>query len=563
MAFDIGQILQGMTANTEQRIGQISQQADAMAGSTAKMESLLQENLLEGQKVVEQATQTAALKAERDFKIQSAQERAAAVVGLNEDDLENELVRSMREYNAAEDERKMARTKYDQLASTSLLSNPIGYIMAQLELPAASAEHNALLAKREAAADNIETRQQLLQAHKSAMVVNTADMTKEIAAQVASQEAAAARLRLREAEAANISKIAGQKLQEYQHRNSIFAIQDAAFAKQLQVAQFQMNLEDRQEARKERAAAAAARMKDKQTEEEELAEFDAQLQRVSQFVGLATPMTVELWKKIPDPKRRQAWLEAATTGQIGSDIADTLQFINTSGNMAALNQNNPGVGYAARNFSTALGQYASTIDRQAKASGTPIKKLEELNRLATESYSKAIVMSASDPNSAQNLTAPQWNETFNPYRAQYKTLLDEVDKGPLAALSNNVVVKAAKSVLPLADPNNPNLDTRSEQRMLQLVGEMVKNKDIGLDEAAQQITQFYGLSAEKNRKLFQYDLFNLPAQTRYMATIPATDMWGQTVNVDLMNAASVKRALAKQAVTKKNVQWLGGFSTVN
>lgn len=562
MAFDIGQILQGMTANTQQRIGQITQQADQMAATTAQMEGLLTENLAAGQQVVEQATQTAVLKAERDFKVQSAQERAAAIVGLNEDDLENELVRSMREYNAAEAERKVSRTKYDQLASANLLTNPIGYIMAQLELPAASAEHNALLDKREAAADNIETRQQLLQAHKSAMVVNTADMSKEIAMQTAQQEAAAMQLKLREAEAANLSKIAGQRLQEYQHRNSVFAIQDAAFAKQLQVAQFQMSLEDRQEARKERAAAAAARAKQAKGEEEELAEFNTQLQRVSQFVGLTTPMTVELWKKLPAPQR-EAWREAAQTGTLGSDLQDAMRFIATQGNTAALAQNNPGVGYAARNFTTAVDSYASTIDRQAKASGTPIKKLDELNRMAVAQYSKDIVTAASNPDGANNLTSPQWNATFNPYRAQYKTLIDEVDKGPLAPLANNVVVKAAKTVMPLADPNNPNLDTRSEQRMLQLVGEMVKNKDIGLDEAAQQITQFYSISAEKNRKLFQYDLFNLPVQTRYMATIPATDMWGQTVNVDLMNAASVKRALAKQAVTKKNVQWLGGFSTVN
>lgn len=546
---DINAILASMTGNTQQRVGAITQQADALAQDTASIAGLLNTNIAEGKQVVEQTAQIAAQEAAIDYKNRSTLERAAAVVGLNEDDQNNQLISSMAEYTAAEEQRKAARARYDELSSIGLLDNPIGYIMAQLELPQAAAVNNALVAKRDAASENIQTRQRILTAHKSAMVVNNAEAMRDVNLAKATVSKAAADIALRDAEAANISKLSGRKLQEFQHRNTIFAVQDAAFLKQLQVAQFQMSLEDRQQARAERAAIVEAKKKEQKDEEEFAAGLNVQFQRISQFMGLNTPMNYEIWKKIPDKTIREQWLAAGLSGKIGSDLLDSMRFLDSHGNTTALAQTNPGVSQAMRNFVNSLSSYQATELSAAKKMGkTP--KIAELQEIANDKYMSELVTGASLPGSGISLTAPKWDTVFTPYRAQYKMLLQEAASGAIPPLKDNIVTKAATTVMETVDPSASNFNTETERVMLKTVAEMVRKGNVPINAAAQQVVDFYTVSALRNKELYQYDLFNLPAQTRYMAVIPGTSVYGKPIEADLMNINSVKKALAQLAAQR-------------
>jgi len=541
---NIDAILQGMIGNTGQRIGQIQSQVGDMQADTAAMRGLMTQNMAEGQQLAQQVGQIAAQEAEVSYRIQKAQERAAATVGLNEDDLNNQLVQSMAEYNSAQEAKKQQLQRYQEIQSVGLLDNPVGYILGQLELPQVVSTHNALNAKAAAAADNISTRQQLLQQHKSAMVVNTAEAVKDINLQKAEAGVAQAQLALREAEINNISKLSGRKLQEFQHANSIFAIQDAAFAKQLQVAQFQMNLEDRQAAREERQALAKAKLKDKEAQDAAVAEFDTQSQRISQFLGLQAPINYAMWQKMANPKQKQAWFEAVTTGEMGSNLLQSLQFVNSQGNSAALRQNNPGVAAATQGFMTAIDSVAGPLARRPE---NLKKRPEELAAEAANIYTNTVVGAAGRADSGNSLFSSQWDNLFNPYKAEYKVLLDEVTAGKIPALQNNIVVKTLSNLAPALDPTASNLSADSQNKLMLTIAEQVRRREIGLDEAAQQVSQFYTIAALKNKDLYQYDLLGLPPQTRYMATFGTTGMFGSTVTADLMNTMSAKKALATLA----------------
>lgn len=541
---NIDAILQGMIGNTGQRIGQIQSQVGDMQADTAAMRGLMTQNMAEGQQLAQQVGQIAAQEAEVSYRIQKAQERAAATVGLNEDDLNNQLVQSMAEYNSAQEAKKQQLQRYQEIQSVGLLDNPVGYILGQLELPQVVSTHNALNAKAAAAADNISTRQQLLQQHKSAMVVNTAEAVKDINLQKAEAGVAQAQLALREAEINNISKLSGRKLQEFQHANSIFAIQDAAFAKQMQVAQFQMNMEDRQAAREERRALAEAKLKDKQAQDAAVAEFDTQSQRISQFLGLQVPINYAMWQKMANPKQKQAWFEAVTTGEMGSNLLQSLQFVNSQGNSAALRQNNPGVAAATQGFMTAIDSVAGPLARRPE---NLKKKPEELAAEAANIYTNTVVGAAGRADSGNSLFSSQWDTLFNPYKAEYKVLLDEVTAGKIPALQNNIVVKTLSNLAPALDPTASNLSADSQNKLMLTIAEQVRRREIGLDEAAQQVSQFYTIAALKNKDLYQYDLLGLPPQTRYMATFGTTGMFGSTVTADLMNTMSAKKALATLA----------------
>ena len=385
------------------------------------------------------------------------------------------------------------------------------------------------------------------------MVVNTAEATRDLNMKKAELGVQQAMMQLREAEIGNISKIAGRKLQEFQHSNSIFAIQDAAFAKQMQVAQFQMSMAERQEARAARIEAAKEKAAAKAEQDAFISQFDASAQRVSQFLGMEVPMSFTLWKNMPDGKRKQAWFETVTSGSLGEGLLDSLQFVNTQGNMTAFSQNNPGAAKAVNEISQAIEQVAAPLARRPE---NLKKKPEELVNEATNQYTNAITSSANDPQSPNSLMAAQWDKLFNPYKAQYKVLVDEAQAGTLPNLRNNIVVKTLTNLEGALDPQQPNLSADSEQKMLAVVAEAIKKREIGLDAAAQQVSEFYTTAALKNRDLYQYDLFGLPPQTRYMAKFGTTGMFGKVVSADLMNTMSVKKALAELAIPPRKDSFL-------
>ena len=568
---DINQILQSITGTADTRIQAIGAQAAKMQEETNALRSLMTTNVAEAQAVSTTAAQLAGEKAQTDFIRNKAIQEAATIFGMNADENNFIVTQRMAEYTAAEEARKAARVEYDKLAGASLLESPVNYLLAQLKLPQAAARNNALVDARDAAAADIQTRQQLAQAQKQVTTVNTADRIRTTALSEAENNRRAAEIQVRQAQIENSSKLAGQELQIYQLKDKAFDIQGDLLNKTLQVSQWEMSYKSlelqREEARKaaeERRAAAAERAARAKSEAEAKAERDAELAGlnsglniVSKFLGLATPMNVELWKRIPNPKIKQAWLEAAQTGVLGSNLLEGLQFVNQSANTTLMLQTNPGSALAIRGFTEALGTTSSALMSKPENKS---KKANEVATMATDDYLKLVITASSDPQAKQTLTAPQFDTLFNPYKAQHKTLITD------PTLAENAVVKALKaSTIGANVESAPNIPAEFEQKALQSIVQQVRARTLGVDEAARQVNQYYSTAARKNFELYQYNLFGLPAQSKYVARIDTPGMFAEPVTADLMSFASTKTALAKAArsgMTATNLQLTQGLPPV-
>ena len=539
---DLNGLLSQLTGTAQQRQQNVVSQLETMNADTAAMQNMMAVNTQEATQVAQTSADLAARAAAVEYTRAKTLENAQAVLGLNPDDVNNQLATSMAEYNAAEDARKSTRQQFDKLSQISLLDNPLGWIAAQLQLPQVAAQNNAAVDQRDAAAQNIATRQSLLTAHRSAVTANTAATVQQINLAKADNELAAARIKVREAEIQNSSIIAGRKLQAFQLSDKLFDIESDLVNKQLSVGQYMMSMEERREARAERAAQAQERLAKKNAEAADVAALDVQLGRVSQFLGLQTPMTVETLKLMRDPKRKQAWIDAASTGQIGADIMGTVQFINANGNTASLRANNPGVAAAAQNFMVAVNSYAGKIKNKAKLEGKSLKPAE-LVAQANDDYTNDIVAAASLPGTGNSLTSPYWDSVFNPYKAQHHVMLDEIKAGKIP-LQNNALVKELQ-LLRDSDKNGTATNLNSEQELaaLKAVALQVKAGRLNIDEASNQVAQYYKLAASKNRELYQYELFNLPPQTGYRGQIPGTGFLQSPVDVELMSPNSVRKSL--------------------
>src|SRR5690606_11916172 len=157
------------------------------------------------------------------------------------------------------------------------------------------------------------------------------------------------------------------------------------------------------------------------------------------------PINYAMWQKMANNKEKQAWFEAVTTGEMGSNLLQSLQFVNSQGNSAALRQNNPGVAAATQGFMTAIDSVAGPLARRPE---NLKKKPEELAAEAANIYTNTVVGAAGRADSGNSLFSSQWDNLFNPYKAEYKVLLDEVTAGKIPALQNNIVVKTLSNLAP-------------------------------------------------------------------------------------------------------------------
>lgn len=555
----ITKLLSSITGTADARTKAVEEQAAKLEANTAAMRSMMEVNINEARAAADTAATIAGGKAETDYIRNKALQEAATIFGMNADENNFIVSQRMAEYNSAEDARKTARAEFDRLSSIGFLDNPVGYIVAQLQLPQAAAKNNALVSMRDAAANDIATRQSLTAAQKQVTTVNTADRVRTTAVAEAENSRRAAEIQLRQAQIENSSKLAGQDLQAFQLRDKAFDIRGDIFNKTMQVQQWQMQFESLQAQRAqqaaladERAAAAAERLAAQKDREAKKAEEQAQLLELnngfatlSKFLGLTTPMNVEVWKKIPDAKVKQAWLQAAQTGALGADILQSLQFVNQVGNTNFISQTNPGTAQAVRGFTDAIGAASESIARTPQGK---TMKMKDIADRATEDYTKLVVSSASMMNAAQTLTAPQFDTLFNPYKAQHKVMLQEAATNP--RLADNAVVKALQaSTIGANLEAMPNIPAEFEQKALQSIVAQIRARTLGVDDAARQVNAYYAEAARKNFDLYQYNLMGLPAQTKYVARVDVPGLFGEPVTADFMNFASTKAAFAQLART--------------
>jgi hypothetical protein len=456
----------------------------------------------------------------------------------------------MADYQAAEDQRVGVRAQYDKLASTDMLSDPIGYVFAQLQLPSVAAQNNALASAKESALQDIGDRYTLMQQAKQNTTINTADKLKEIRLAEAANARQAAEVQLQQASAEMDSKLAAQHFQTFQLRDKVYDVNDSLFNKTLQVQQWQMSYESLQLQRQAANEARKEREKVKKDEADNLLQLNAGLGTLSKFIGSSIPLNVDIIKQMKDNKKKQLMVDAAVSGSLGSTMSEGIELIDSVGNREVLARTNPGF------YKTVQGIEAGIRQAEAKLLSSPAgaalrTKPVELRKLAEAEYRGTMITQATNLASTNTLSSPAYDKVFSPYKAQHKVMLQD------PTLENNAYAKALKLV---AETNvdrvsrEANIPADLEQIALGSVIAQVSKGTLGPEAAATAIAEYHQKAAKANFDMFQYGALGLPAQSKAVITLPAGSYWGSPANVDAMDVNQLKAVIVKNVAQSKTPQ---------
>ncbi len=513
-------------------------------------------NLADAAAATQAQQQAAQLKIANDAVRNQARDKAQAIAGLDPNDAENQYVQSMAELTATQEARKKVRGQYDKLASTNFFDDPMGYIMAQMDLPSVSAQHNALAAKEDAAVENVAIRTRMLTQYTSAVTANTAGELAKQAQAAAQADAIAANVKLREAAMGLVGQQSAARARLIQLEDKRFDNLRQALGTQMQFAQYQMSLADRQEARALRRADMEAKLADKKTKDEAISRLDANVTMISGMLGQVGPdgkplvNSLEMIKAMPKKDVQEAWWQRAQTADLGDGLDESLGFFDKYANRQVLNQQNRGMVMAADGLKIGLQAYEDAVRRPDPKN--PLAKppaAKDVPKIAAATYQAELIASASDPKAPLSLTDPKYDRVFNPYRAQHAVLVDQINADPkLAALKDNVMVKALGTIMGALPPGTERLSGEDEQRAIKVAVQAAAKQGLPPREIGRQISQYYSVAARKNLEFFNYDQFDLAPQTRYQAAIKTDGMFSDVLKADLINQAEAERLAARLLV---------------
>ena len=524
--------------------------------STAKLADMGTVNAATGAAAVAEATRAAGLQANAEFTQREMARKTQDILNINPDVAENELQISTNALNAAQRNIAAAgsrysteRANYDSLVQKDFMSDPLGYVFAQLKLPTAAARVNSASDEQanyermaDAAVRNITTRTTIAKAYNDTVVANTAGVLREATLAKADAQAKLSQIQLSEAEMQNISRIGGMQMQRAQLANAMADDKVKVVNMQMQAAQTANSQDQAKAARDQANEMRMARLAEIKKETDYEARMDVQLAGVSRFLGMTTPLSYRSLKEF-SPKLRDQLLSAAQSGTMGVDLVESMKNFTQIPGKGNIGATNPGVGRFVDRVSTSIQGYAETLQTNAAKTGQKIPA-GQLGIQATEDYQLSVYSAAHSATGGVPMSSATWDSTFNPYKAQHRVILDEVNSGVLGALKNNEMVKALQTVATTAEAGKE-ISAKEEDRALKIVRDRVAKRELLPAAAAAQIADYYRVAAGKNADFYQYSAFGMQPQSKYYFEMSAVGMLGDTIKADLMNATSVERALLK------------------
>lgn len=548
---DLNAILGQLTNTAQQRQQNVVTQLNTMNAETALMQNMMDVNVQEATQVAQTASEQAKQAAAIQYTQNKVLENAQTVIGLNPDDINNELNASMAAYNQAETERKAVRQQVDKLSQISLLDNPLGWIAAQLQLPQVAAQNNALVDQRDAAAENITTRQRLLTAHRSAVTANTADSIKELKIAEADNQLKAAQVKLREAQIDNISKISGRNLQAYQLSDKLFDIESDLFNKKLQITQTLQQSEMLAEQRAANREIQLQRLEKMKKEAAFEVEFNSRLEQISGLMGRSKPMTLQELELLPAAEKNR-WLMAAGNARLGEGLVESLGMLATA-DQTAIARTNPGF---ASSISGYTEQLRVEMKERAKKLGKQVEQLskQELAQVRDEAEHAVTNMFYTSANGtgSRAMNDSAFDSKFHPYKLRHTAMLDMIATKPeYAALKDNALVKALQTVSSSSSTRTYDSNLTAEQftQAINTVAESVKAKTISPEKAAADIANYVRLGAAANLNHYQYTNVGLLPAKNYVVDLGIKSVKGGTIKFDATNELQTKQALIDASIS--------------
>lgn len=535
---DINALLSSITGQADQRTKSYADMAGVMSAETAKLTEMSTLNLQAADAVAAETARIAGAEAGVQALRDQAAVKASQIAGFNPQAAEDEYSRSIAEYNAAETERKKVRSEYDAAASQGFLDNPMGYILAQLQLPTLAARNNSLVDAKTAAADNIAVRKQMILDYKSGAAVDLVAQTKQINLDKAANAYSAAKVQLDAAQADQLSKMGQRKLQEFQLLDKGYDIQSDKFNKLMSVEQWktqQALLAEQRAAVAEQRKVAA---KDKAEKDAWELQMNTRLAAVSAARGMQVPMTIDGIKMLPKQQQDQ-WLNSAYNGTFGNNVLEAVAFLNPA--MQSIQSSNPELARATQGISAGVQSYADSLKNDVIAGKIKSKDVPEE---AAAKYTIDVQNAANLSGGGNSMLSARWEQVYNPLKVDHKSMLRRVDSGELAALKDNPLVAALKTVASV-DPLGTRISVADEQAAIKSIVKQVQARTMDPRSAATAISDYYKVGSAYQRESTAYSLMGIAAPQRYLGVMMDSSFFGKPVEIDFLNPVSVEKGIGQ------------------
>ena len=544
---DINSLLQQLIGSTNASNANIDQQSKLYNSAIDTQK----EGLAELNTMAQSQGVVAGIAAQRDAEIKFKQNQqlqaATAMLGLNPDDVNNEIAQSVARLNSAQQARKHELFNYQQLQSVDFMSNPVGYILAQLKAPGVVQRHNALAAVENDAAQNIEARTSLLKSINTTVAANVADDIRSQQLVQARADSMAADMKRKELEMNSSSKIATMYLQAAQFEDKKNDNKRQAIGMMISAEQVKAS---REATAMSRAVIDAEKQRKALTDKEK----DAELQKLNdsiKLVGTAIGrpgMNLTTLQTIKDKKMLELWSYAAQNKVFGPDLQGAVEFVTKQGNMNMIMQGNPGTAVFLTKVQEGVTAERKLIKAQALAGGPKLTEDQEI-AAAYASYQDKLRRSAGDPETATPLNNRAWDDKLNPYKADFQAM------SGVEAVKDNALMKAANVIGVRTG--------EQETTAIKSVMAQVSQGTLTPQQASREITQFYRNAAKRNIETYAYNLAGMPVQTSYMIVLPAEGWSGRPIAFDGMNPTSTEAAIAQAIALERAGSFGAAMSQVN
>lgn len=542
-SLDSSQLVRGLLGNMTQQNAVMGGARDRATTGFQLGNEEQQQSIAAQRAAVEQGAAVGAQKAQVEYVQNKSIEDLQRLFGLDQSQVDNEIGKSLAVAQNARDQRVSVRAEYDELAGRDLLTNPIGYLLAQMQLPAVAAKNNALADAEDLALQNIDKRTQQFGAARSTLTANVSDELKNTAFQQAQVQAKMAEAQLLGKEGEVTAQRAATELQ-------LAGITNAMGDNVRSTVQTIVTLEDREEATRLRNEQRAQILEGKKLKEEEDLRLNQRLKLASDALGLEEPMTVSRLKGLTNKKQQDMWLGVALSGQMGQNLEESLGFYLGNGSRNGIQTKG---GASVLTTAEKLAHAGASLESQAvrelaAANQGKVPKKEEARSKAYEIYKDSVVNSTSGVSYPTDLSSTTWDATYNPYKAEFLGFNRAIDTSPqLAALKNNRVKVMVDDLVKSGAVKDTNLTAAQQQQVLSGIGDLVIAKKLDPKKAAADVAAYFRGASAYNRQLNKYDLFSLPPQESYLFTMNGTSLDDNRKKMDLFNPGDVENSLIWRA----------------
>lgn len=546
---NIDQILSSVLASTNASNKNLSNIAGMQGKLAQQVQTTSAQNTAEARSDIPVASAIAQQQAAVDAqKAQTIQELQIAA-NLNPAEADNAYVRGLADLQSINTAREAAHAELTQLATTNLLDDPIGFVLAQLNLPVAQARAEALDKQAARTVSDVNNRITMLANAKSTLTADTVQQVKQIQLGQAALAAREAARKLSQQELENNARVAGHYLQQAQTLDKINDNTRQMFSMQMQAAQFQQSQEAMLEARQERNLRMEELLAAKKLREDEDAMLTASLAAASKLLGYPEPVSIAFFKRMPSGEQKTALANLAASHSLGDNLFDAFgTFVKGGGSISGLQKGgNIGLAKFMSGIDKTMDIYIADARKPDKTGKFPSDK--EAHRAGAYNYQQAVISAAVDPRNGKPLTSTEWDSRFNPYRQHLGLLDNAMSAGKVPRLVNNQVYIAMKNAAAAATTPDGNISAEGEQIALRTVAQLVADGKLSAADAARDMANYYKSAAAVNADFYQYTVAGFPLQDSYMARVRVPGLISDSVtkSYNLMNETQAKMMLMEIA----------------